>query len=99
MRREEPNVVKPGNAIDEAPNEDEIETPRVEVAQLKLDIPQQKEKVSFFEELKKQSFIMSDNSTNKIDGTGKLNVTDVQKQEKISFQKELGAIAGSSSGA
>lgn len=63
--------------IEEAPNEDDIETPRVEVSALKLEIPQQKEKVSFFEELKKQSFIMSDNSTNKVDGTSKLNVTDV----------------------
>jgi len=33
------DVMKPGNIIDEAPNEDEIETPRVEVAQMKLDIP------------------------------------------------------------
>jgi hypothetical protein len=79
MRREEAqfDVQKPVNVIEEAPNEDDIETPRVEVAALRLDMPQQKEKVSFFEELKKQSFIMSDNSTNKIDGTGKLNVTDI----------------------
>jgi hypothetical protein len=39
---------------------------------------------------------MSDNSTNKVDGTAKLNVTDVQKQEKISFQKEIGGKTGSS---
>jgi hypothetical protein len=31
---------------------------------------------------------MSDNSTNKIDGQAKLNVTDQQKQEKISFEKQ-----------
>jgi len=79
MRREEPqfDVQKPVNVIEEEPNEDDIETPRVDVAALRLDMPQQKEKVSFFEELEKQSFIMSDNSTNKIDGTGKLNVTDI----------------------
>jgi hypothetical protein len=31
--------MKPGNVIDEAPNEDEIETPRIEVAQMRLDMP------------------------------------------------------------
>jgi len=55
---------------------------------MKLEVPQQKEKASFFEELKKQSFLMSDHSTNRIDGQGKLNVTDQQKQEKISFEKQ-----------
>ena len=54
---------------------------------MKLELALQKEKVSFFEELKKQSFIMSDSSTNKIDGQSKLNMTDIQKQEKISFEK------------
>ena len=51
----------------------------MDVTALKLDAAQQKEKVSFFEELKKQSFIMSDNSTAKVDKNGKLNVTDQQK--------------------
>lgn len=46
-------------------------------AALKLDPNQQKEKVSFFEELRKQSFIMSVTSTNKMDREGKgVNVTD-----------------------
>jgi hypothetical protein len=51
---------------------------------LKLDANRQKEKVSFFEELKKQSFIMSDTSTNKVDGKG-VNITNQHRQEKASF--------------
>jgi|LauGreDrversion4_2_1035121.scaffolds.fasta_scaffold24979_7 hypothetical protein len=39
MRKEELNVAKPANVIEEAPNEDEIETPRVEVAAMKMDMP------------------------------------------------------------
>lgn len=67
----------------------------MDVTALKLDVAQQKEKVSFFEELKKQSFIMSDNSTAKVDKNGKLNVTDQQKQEKISFEKQQKELYGS----
>ena len=52
-------------------DEEDVETPRVEVTRLKLEMPsggqQQKEKISFLEDLKKQSFVMSDNSTNKMD--------------------------------
>lgn len=55
---------------------------------------QQKEKISFLEDLKKQSFVMSDNSTNKLDVQSKLNITDLQRQEKISFQKDISRIAG-----
>jgi hypothetical protein len=33
------DVQKPANVIEEAPNEDDIETPRVEVAAMKLDMP------------------------------------------------------------
>ena len=41
MRREEPqfDVQKPVNVIEEEPNEDDIETPRVDVAALRLDMP------------------------------------------------------------
>lgn len=74
-------------------NEDNIETPRMDVSGLKLDVAQQKEKVSFFEELKKQSFIMSDNSTNKMEG--KVNVTDQQRQDKQSFEKQQKELYGS----
>lgn len=53
------------------------------MARLKLEMPmtgqQQKEKISFLEDLKKQSFVMSDNSTSKMDVQGKLNITDVQR--------------------
>jgi len=37
---------------------------------------------------------MSDNSTSKIDGKEKLNITDVQKQEKISFEKQQKELYG-----
>jgi hypothetical protein len=64
-------------------DEEDVETPRVEVTRLKLEMPstgqQQKEKLSFLEDLKKQSFVMSDNSTSKMDVPGKLNITDVQR--------------------
>ena len=40
----------------------EIETPKLDVSGIKLDSAQ-KEKNSFLEELKKQSFILSENST------------------------------------
>lgn len=68
---------QPG-AIQELVDEEDVETPRMDVsAALKLDPNQQKEKVSFFEELRKQSFIMSVTSTNKMDREGKgVNVTD-----------------------
>lgn len=65
----------------------------MDVSGLKLDIAQQKEKHSFFEELKKQSFLMSDSSTNKVDG--KVNVTDNHKQEKASFEKAQRELYGS----
>jgi hypothetical protein len=42
MRREDqvaPDIPKPRDVIEEAPNEDEIETPRVEVAAMKLEMP------------------------------------------------------------
>ena len=45
---------------------------------LRLDANRQKEKVSFFEELKKQSFVMSDTSTNKVDGRN-INLTKIEK--------------------
>lgn len=64
---------------EEEKNEDDIETPRVDIQGLKLDPNQQREKVSFFEELKKQSFLMSGNSTNKFDAQANLNVTDLNK--------------------
>jgi hypothetical protein len=69
--------------VKEVVDEEDIETPRVEVTRLKLEMPstgqQQKEKLSFLEDLKKQSFVMSDNSTSKMDVPGKLNITDVQR--------------------
>lgn len=37
---------------------------------------------------------MSENSTSKLDVQGKMNITDVQRQEKISFQKDISRIAG-----
>jgi hypothetical protein len=69
--------------VKEVVDEEDVETPRVEVTRLKLEMPstgqQQKEKLSFLEDLKKQSFVMSDNSTSKMDVPGKLNITDVQR--------------------
>jgi hypothetical protein len=70
--------------VKEVIDEEDVETPRVEVTKLKLEMPisgqQQKEKISFLEDLKKQSFVMSDgNSTNKMDVPSKLNITDVQR--------------------
>ena len=65
---------------------------------MKLEIPiasqQQREKISFLEDLKKKSFLMSENSTNKLDEKDKLNITENQRQEKISFQKDISRIAG-----
>jgi hypothetical protein len=40
----------------------DVETPRMDVSGLKLE-PGQKEKTSFLQELKKQSFLVSENST------------------------------------
>ena len=49
-------------------NEEDVETPRMDVSVLRLDAArQQQEKVSFLEELKKQSFVMSHNTTDKVD--------------------------------
>ena len=42
-----------------------------------IESQQQKEKLSFLEDLRKQSFVVSDNSTNKLDGQGNLNITDI----------------------
>ena len=71
----------PIQEVKEVIDEEDIETPRVEVIKMKLEIPansqQQKEKLSFLEDLKKQSFVVSDNSTNKLDGQGNLNITDI----------------------
>ena len=71
----------PIQEVKEVIDEEDIETPRVEVIKMKLEIPansqQQKEKLSFLEDLRKQSFVVSDNSTNKLDGQGNLNITDI----------------------
>ena len=48
----------------------------------------QKEKNSFFEELKKQSFIISETSTQKMDQKESLNIGDQQKNEKKSFENQ-----------
>ena len=45
----------------------------------------QKEKNSFLEELKKQSFIFSETSTQKMDVREDVNVSSIQKQEQKSF--------------
>jgi hypothetical protein len=44
----------------------DVETPRMEVTNLKLEAAQ-KEKTSFMQELKKQSFLVSENSTQKME--------------------------------
>jgi hypothetical protein len=44
----------------------DVETPRMPVTNLKLDTAQ-KEKTSFMQELKKQSFLVSENSTQKME--------------------------------
>lgn len=44
----------------------DVETPRMPVTNLKLDTAQ-KEKSSFMQELKKQSFLVSENSTQKME--------------------------------
>jgi hypothetical protein len=53
---------------------------------LKLDANRQKEKVSFFEELKKQSFLMSESSTNKVEGKN-MNMTN-QNKDKSSMGQD-----------
>lgn len=49
-------------AKDAVDNMSDIETPRMDVTGLKLDAAQ-KEKTSFLQELKKQSFVLSEDST------------------------------------
>ena len=69
----------PANNYEELPEEDEqkeaeqqlidlsdVETPRMDVTNLKLDTAQ-KEKTSFMQKLKKQSFLVSENSTQKME--------------------------------
>ncbi len=63
----------------------DIETPKLDVSGLKLESAQ-KEKNSFLEELKKQSFILSENSTQKVEVKESINIGDKQKEEKKSFE-------------
>lgn len=52
----------------------EIETPKLDVSGIKLESAQ-KEKNSFLEELKKQSFILSENSTQKMEAKDSINIS------------------------
>ena len=55
-----------------------MQTPRLDVSGIKLESAQ-KEKNSFLEELKKQSFIFSENSTVKMEAKDSVNVTNQAK--------------------
>ncbi len=54
----------------------EAETPRADVSALKIDSAQ-KEKYSFLQDLKKQSFLISEDSTQKMDAKESINVSAI----------------------
>lgn len=63
-------------AKEDVHNLSDVETPRVDVTGLKLDSAQ-KEKTSFLQELKKQSFLLSEDSTQKVDVKDSVNVSAI----------------------
>lgn len=75
-------------AKDEVKDLSDVETPRMDVTGLKLDAAQ-KEKTSFLQELKKQSFVLSEDSTQKVDVKDSVNVSAIQaKQNGMSSSKQ-----------
>ncbi len=67
-------------AKEDVHNLSDVETPRVDVTGLKLDSAQ-KEKTSFLQELKKQSFLLSEDSTQKVDVKDSVNVSAIQAKQ------------------
>jgi hypothetical protein len=63
-------------AKEDVHNLSDLETPRVDVTGLKLDTAH-KEKTFFLQELRKQSFLLSEDSTQKVDVKDSVNVSAI----------------------
>jgi|LauGreDrversion4_2_1035121.scaffolds.fasta_scaffold171674_3 hypothetical protein len=71
----------------------EVETPRMDVSGMKLNSAA-KEKTSFLQDLKKQSFLVSEDSTQKVDVKDSINISAIPAQPKNDSSSKKSAVAG-----